>query len=336
MTMPRPSLVTSSGPSPVLGFMAAMRHPLPRRGSCPFARTGRRGGHGAYLQPLSRHGCDDETTRHEAHCRTNRRAPDAGPGLASRRRTRMSSPTDGDTGSGRPPVAVPPRAACGPSASTGPSAMNALDVATKVALRDAAAARPPSDPAVRCVVLTGTGRAFCVGPGPARARPPAERDGRRAAGRRSPEHYNPIALALATMPKPVVAAVNGVAAGAGAAFAFAARRAPGRRVRRLQPRLHRDRAVVRLRLVVVAAPAGRRGQGQGAAAAARARSAPQEALDLGLATEVVPDAELAERTARAGAAARRRPDGGVRRRPAGGGLLGDAPPGRSRSPTRPS
>src|SRR4051812_33137692 len=30
MTMPRPSLVTSSGPSPVLGFMAAMRHPLPR------------------------------------------------------------------------------------------------------------------------------------------------------------------------------------------------------------------------------------------------------------------------------------------------------------------
>ena len=36
-----------------------------------------------------------------------------------------------------------------------------------------------------------------------------------------PEHYTPIATALATMPKPVVAAVNGVAAGAGAAFAFA-------------------------------------------------------------------------------------------------------------------
>ena len=36
-----------------------------------------------------------------------------------------------------------------------------------------------------------------------------------------PEHYTPIATTLATMPKPVVAAVNGVAAGAGAAFAFA-------------------------------------------------------------------------------------------------------------------
>src|SRR5665811_2346247 len=35
-------------------------------------------------------------------------------------------------------------------------------------------------------------------------------------------HYNPIALAIATMPKPVVAAVNGPAAGAGAGFAFAA------------------------------------------------------------------------------------------------------------------
>ncbi len=36
-----------------------------------------------------------------------------------------------------------------------------------------------------------------------------------------PEHYNPIVTAIATMPKPVVAAVNGVAAGAGASLAFA-------------------------------------------------------------------------------------------------------------------
>ena len=35
------------------------------------------------------------------------------------------------------------------------------------------------------------------------------------------EHYNPIVTALATMPKPVIAAVNGVAAGAGASLAFA-------------------------------------------------------------------------------------------------------------------
>jgi 2-(1,2-epoxy-1,2-dihydrophenyl)acetyl-CoA isomerase len=36
------------------------------------------------------------------------------------------------------------------------------------------------------------------------------------------EHYNPIVTAITTMPKPVVAGVNGVAAGAGAGFAFAA------------------------------------------------------------------------------------------------------------------
>jgi 2-(1,2-epoxy-1,2-dihydrophenyl)acetyl-CoA isomerase len=36
------------------------------------------------------------------------------------------------------------------------------------------------------------------------------------------EHYVPIARAIATMPKPVIAAVNGIAAGAGAAMAFAA------------------------------------------------------------------------------------------------------------------
>jgi 2-(1,2-epoxy-1,2-dihydrophenyl)acetyl-CoA isomerase len=35
------------------------------------------------------------------------------------------------------------------------------------------------------------------------------------------EHYNPIALSLAQMPKPVIAAVNGTAAGAGASFTFA-------------------------------------------------------------------------------------------------------------------
>src|SRR3954464_6119197 len=43
-----------------------------------------------------------------------------------------------------------------------PAAMNSLDVATKEALL-AALRRVADDSAVRCVVLTGTGRAFCVG-----------------------------------------------------------------------------------------------------------------------------------------------------------------------------
>jgi 2-(1,2-epoxy-1,2-dihydrophenyl)acetyl-CoA isomerase len=100
-----------------------------------------------------------------------------------------------------------------------PDAMNALDLATKDQLVSAVLAAA-EDPAVRAVVLTGTGRAFCVGQDlkehirlihddPAKVWDTVER------------HYNPIATALATMPKPVIAAVNGVAAGAGASFAFA-------------------------------------------------------------------------------------------------------------------
>jgi 2-(1,2-epoxy-1,2-dihydrophenyl)acetyl-CoA isomerase len=99
-----------------------------------------------------------------------------------------------------------------------PDAMNALDTATKNALRDALR-QAASDEAVRAVLLTGNGRAFCVG------QDLKEHVGILEAGggmTTVAEHYNPIATAIATMPKPVVAAVNGVAAGAGAGFAFAA------------------------------------------------------------------------------------------------------------------
>jgi 2-(1,2-epoxy-1,2-dihydrophenyl)acetyl-CoA isomerase len=100
-----------------------------------------------------------------------------------------------------------------------PDRMNSLDTATKEALRDAVAA-VGADPAVRAVVLTGSGRAFCVGQDlREHAAALAARDPSLWAT--VPEHYNPIALGLASMPKPVIAAVNGVAAGAGAAFAFA-------------------------------------------------------------------------------------------------------------------
>lgn len=100
-----------------------------------------------------------------------------------------------------------------------PEAMNSLDIATKDALRDAVL-EAASDDGVRCVVLTGTGRAFCVG------QDLKEHVGLLAEGSDRlfttvREHYNPTVTALATMPKPVVAAVNGVAAGAGASLAFA-------------------------------------------------------------------------------------------------------------------
>jgi len=101
-----------------------------------------------------------------------------------------------------------------------PEAMNALDIATKIALL-ATLEQVADDPAVRAVVLTGTGRAFCVGQdlrehGAMIATQPE------SLGSTVLEHYNPIVELLATMNKPVIAAVNGVAAGAGASFALAA------------------------------------------------------------------------------------------------------------------
>lgn len=101
-----------------------------------------------------------------------------------------------------------------------PAAMNSLDVATKVALRDSVR-RAAEDPEARCVVLTGTGKAFCVG------QDLREHVGILESGSRDelfttvPEHYNPTVEAIVTMNKPVIAAVNGVAAGAGASLAFA-------------------------------------------------------------------------------------------------------------------
>jgi 2-(1,2-epoxy-1,2-dihydrophenyl)acetyl-CoA isomerase len=101
-----------------------------------------------------------------------------------------------------------------------PEAMNAMDIATKSALL-ATLKQVADDPAVRCVVLTGAGRAFCVGQD---LREHIEMLSSRDETLWStvPEHYNPIVELLATMNKPVIAAINGVAAGAGASFAFAA------------------------------------------------------------------------------------------------------------------
>lgn len=99
-------------------------------------------------------------------------------------------------------------------------AMNSLDVATKVALRDAVT-QAAEDEAVRCVVLTGTGRAFCVGQDLKEHIEILRSGSSDELFRTVPEHYNPIVTAVATMEKPVIAAVNGVAAGAGASLAFA-------------------------------------------------------------------------------------------------------------------
>jgi 2-(1,2-epoxy-1,2-dihydrophenyl)acetyl-CoA isomerase len=97
-----------------------------------------------------------------------------------------------------------------------PAALNALTVAVKVSLREALESIAV-DRAVRAVILTGAGRAFCAG------QDLAEREQPDAAPLEVEVRvrYNPIIRALRSMGQPVIAAVNGVAAGAGASLAFA-------------------------------------------------------------------------------------------------------------------
>jgi 2-(1,2-epoxy-1,2-dihydrophenyl)acetyl-CoA isomerase len=73
-----------------------------------------------------------------------------------------------------------------------------------------------SNPAVRCVLITGAGKAFCSGQDLAEVVDPEGPGMNRILS----EHYNPIVTKIKWMDKPVVAAVNGVAAGAGANIAL--------------------------------------------------------------------------------------------------------------------
>jgi 2-(1,2-epoxy-1,2-dihydrophenyl)acetyl-CoA isomerase len=99
-----------------------------------------------------------------------------------------------------------------------PEARNAMNAAMKAellaTLRQAAA-----DEQVRAVIITGAGRGFCAG------QDLREHAGDLEAGTDLSDtvraHYNPMVTTITTMPKPVIAAVNGVAAGAGASLAFA-------------------------------------------------------------------------------------------------------------------
>jgi 2-(1,2-epoxy-1,2-dihydrophenyl)acetyl-CoA isomerase len=121
---------------------------------------------------------------------------------------------------GQPPVLYDVTDGVGTITLNRPEAMNSLDIATKVLLRETVLAAA-EDPAVRCVVLTGTGRAFCTGQDLKEHIQILESGSSEALFTTVDDHYNPIVGAIDAMEKPVLAAVNGVAAGAGASLAFA-------------------------------------------------------------------------------------------------------------------
>lgn len=87
-----------------------------------------------------------------------------------------------------------------------------LALALQAALDDA-----HNDEAIRCVILTGAGKAFCAGQDLAEATDPQGPELEDIVA----QHYNPIILRIRQLEKPVIAAVNGVAAGAGANIALA-------------------------------------------------------------------------------------------------------------------
>lgn len=98
-----------------------------------------------------------------------------------------------------------------------PKAMNALNTELKNALREALAAAEQDD-GCRAILLKGASeRAFCVGQDLVEHVDNLAGDDPLATVR---EHYNPIATLLFNMDKPVVCAVQGAAAGAGASLTF--------------------------------------------------------------------------------------------------------------------
>ena len=98
-----------------------------------------------------------------------------------------------------------------------PEKLNAIDGELADAVR-AGIDRARADESIRAVVLAANGRGFCAGQD---LSDPNAAPGKNL-GLLLERHYNPLIRAMRALPKPIVARVNGVAAGAGANLAFAA------------------------------------------------------------------------------------------------------------------
>lgn len=98
-----------------------------------------------------------------------------------------------------------------------PEKLNSLTLGMLADL-SAALTELDGDDTVRAVILTGTGRGFCAGQD---LSDHEAMDDTRAVRAVVERHYNPVIRQIRTLPQPVVAAVNGVAAGAGCSLALA-------------------------------------------------------------------------------------------------------------------
>jgi 2-(1,2-epoxy-1,2-dihydrophenyl)acetyl-CoA isomerase len=98
-----------------------------------------------------------------------------------------------------------------------PEVLNALNPAMLDGL-SAALAAAKADDSVRALILTGAGRGFCAGADLGAA---SMQTGDHDVAQGLRESYHPIVLAMRQLPKPIVAAVNGSAAGAGMSLALA-------------------------------------------------------------------------------------------------------------------
>jgi 2-(1,2-epoxy-1,2-dihydrophenyl)acetyl-CoA isomerase len=101
-----------------------------------------------------------------------------------------------------------------------PDKLNAFNAEMHEALA-AALEEAGRDAQIRAVLLTGAGRGFCSGQDLAVRRAAIESGARLDLGEGLERYYNPLVRRLRALPKPVICAVNGVAAGAGANVALA-------------------------------------------------------------------------------------------------------------------